>query len=250
MTLIGDLSPEEIAKLSPQDIDRYFMLECAEAGLPISDPPVPEHPRLAVAPDAQVYTVGEFAVCTEEEAQRIRDALKLCVLVDLSYCSLGAREYTKYIGHRVDAPLVQVQLVYSSELYRRSISILEQHNVATTQFETDKKNYERIIKARTMIATRVSMAVDNANQRNKKRDVICAQMREYEQLAGGDLEIAFRFLKKLHPTVAEDFPEVFSGGWVRYAMLDRSKNGLPEINPSEMQRATASVPAEVDDIPF
>lgn len=219
MRFIDDMHVTELEKMTDDEISAQINLECAEAGIPLSEPPPVAPVQPNVQPDVTVYEIGNFIVAAPEDVTRIQQTLAACSVLELEYAR-HTPNYEKIINGRADVATATIKQVYSQAHYATVRAALETYASENSVYQKEKEAFDKIEKRRIEVIQRVRNTVNAARTRARERERIRLQMKEYEKLADGSAEIAYRFLRKAHPDVEERFPELFQGGWLKCAVIN------------------------------
>lgn len=208
------MTDQEVLALSDEKIEKMAKLALAGEGIQIvSEPKEPEY-HIIPGPDKTIYDVDgcEMSFEDEDTAQSIRD------LLQNSFSKLRNTEYDYKIGSdykyeeqwhinkysKTDMILqVKKNLVYSGPLYAQILPMLQQNANAKEEYEKLRKEYDTANQDSRDIVATVYDKVGEIRSKYAEFDRMFARYKEYIDLADGQEEIAWGFLKKAY-TVSEE----------------------------------------------
>lgn len=205
-----DLNDTQISKLDQKSIERYIDYECAVEGIPllpekpVPPPNLPEH-----EPDATTFTLPQITVATQQEANRIIALVAELKLVRTNY--LGRGYDTHYISGEERMPQLDIKRVFSKEMFDDIGDKLEEQKDLQSEYNRKKNEYDSADRNRRDILKRVNETLKEVKERFAKKDYLRLEWARYIDLAEGNAEIAYNFMKKvhtdldLHPDLVEEF---------------------------------------------
>ncbi len=202
MKTIEDLSQEELLALD--DEMRVVMIdrECAKDGVPllpkIQDAPV----KPDIEPDVTAFSVdATMRFGRKEDADHI--AMELATLQRFTtdyllgtYSYSGPKCLTPLDKDDVNDVRVNLEHFWSREKYDLHRVELQAYTDAKKEWDTEKKEYNDILKKRERAISFVQDLIGSAYDKRNLEQSIRTTFEEYKSLAGGDEEIALGFLIK------------------------------------------------------
>lgn len=241
MRTIRDFKREEILALDHESLEtetRKLLAVDGVAQLPPSPEPPPE---LSCKPSQPAYTINasELVFADEAEAQRI-----LSILND-------ARRYTTfYHGGRyeyggpqgIKACDTQLSLTTSKHFTTKEYDAyrveLEAHRRKKKEYEADSKKYEEARKGQEDVRQEVDRIVERAHREQRLEDEFNRRLNEYLEIAGGDRDLAWKFLTKA-------FSQYDDAEWLRVGGYDYDPNQVVEECAMPVDNGDGTVGEEI-----
>lgn len=209
MKPLSELTDKEIVDLTQDEIERYVKLAYMEAGFSTpQEPDVHEVPEVP-SPTDPYFKVNvehhlEILVKTKEEADSLRSALASVVTykADYDYPWDSKIKYGKKISG--EAVTVSEVMLYSPVEYADAKRISQEASDAKKHNDAEEKRFKEENEAIAECREEVLDAVSAARGRVSKHDRVISIWNEYLEAAGGDQDIAKRFLDKNQRITATD----------------------------------------------
>lgn len=200
------LTDAEIVALTDEQRQHYRDLACAEAGAPLATPQ-PVAPTVAdVEDDITAYVVGSFKFATPEGAAAVAELVNKTPHYDTHY--LSGAGYRQYAELKTDHEVVTPTRLLSLQAATSKRDAINEFQRQKTQYEADKKEFERVTQARTNATYNVNCRIHNAFENEQRRASLREQFARYLQLAEGNAAMATRFLIRAYPNANELIPEL------------------------------------------
>ena len=205
-----DLTDEELANLTDDEISKYDKIICAEDGIPFLEEP--EEPVINYAKEnLTVYTIKytDNMVFTDmEEAAQVMEAINKCSSVGSAKYNYGCRYYEKGFKNYDDTEAlasIQSSMMFDEAVAKSNNDLKESHRKELNHYKDMKNLYEDSIK-RKLLATnsfynKLSAAQTAMSYRKKLARLY---VDEYLPLAEGNETMAMGFLKKAYTVSDED----------------------------------------------
>lgn len=187
-----NLNDEQLMNLTPEEVEYYTDLACAEEGVPLLPPcPVKPDDSGRPMPDVQVWEVGEFRFTNRTDAERVRDFIEVLPRCTWEYVS-GPR-YDKLVKPTTDPVKIESEMHWSRDSYDANKAYLIEASRKQKEYEADKAEYDEVAKKRARIAEWINDTIAAAWERKNQADRILAEFNRYATLAEGDREMALKF---------------------------------------------------------
>lgn len=205
-----DLTDEELANLTEDEISKYDKIICAEEGIPFLEEP--EKPVINYAKEnLTVYTIkyaDNMAFTDMEEAMQVMEAINKCASVGTVKYNYGCRYFEKGFKAYDDTEAsasIQSGMMYDEAVATSNSDLKESHRKELSHYKDMKNLYEDSIQRR-LVATndfynKLSAAQTVMSYRKKLAHMY---VEEYLPLAEGNEAIAMGFLKKAYKVSEED----------------------------------------------
>jgi len=194
---------EELRILTQAQIETLVDLECAHEGIPLL-PEVPVKKEVnKPQPDLTLYLVPSVYFKNKEGANQIIELMNSMPRMGDKYYNYG------YVNIEECVTLSEVK-VFSEDAKLRTKSQTEAAKEIENQYESAKKEYDKIAEQRSDIINRINGAVGDAFDEYRKMEKYKKQYARYLQLAEGEKDIALNFMKAAHPNEDEYIEEILS----------------------------------------
>lgn len=209
-----ELTTEELANLTDEQIDKYKKLMYAEEGIQFPEKPK-EIDEVNIPTDLTVYKISGISSYdgpvfgSLDEAKKVLECLNSCSSFghiesknSEQYFDLGTRR--DYFGKNQPLEINTTQ-VYSKEKYLEVQDTLVQYKNLREQYKKDKEHYEEIYNKAIEATEEFCEAINNAKSIMYHRENLASKYyRDYLPLADNNSEIAMNFLKKAYTVSEED----------------------------------------------
>jgi len=208
MKKIGELTEQEILKLSDADVDKMVKLEMAEQGIKILSEP--KEPTYNKEPDKAIRgykPVGcEFYLKDATAAEKIskiigdnKDKIYRSEYYDNAYTKklLKQGDYYSYGTITEDLFYKETELRDYDEAINKNKEIKEKYNTLLKEYNSSFEHSKRI---RSDIWEQVLVV----REKYEHLEELTARYREYLEIAEGNKEIAMKFLKKAYSPSGEE----------------------------------------------
>ena len=210
MKLFAELTDQELTALTDEQVADYHDFACAQRGIPLlpAVPPVPpeiESPE----PDVEVYSIGGFDFTTQAAALAVASVVGA---QGSAYIGLGyGRDYRdKIVRSVVNQPInISTSRAFSRTRYDEVAEMLDVRRKTQEEYETAKKEYDDAVASRQEIVGEINDRINEAWRRQRQRASLRTQFARYLTLAGGDAEIARKFLQNAHADAPELLPDLW-----------------------------------------
>lgn len=205
-----ELTTEELANLTDEEIDKYDKLICAEQGIPFLEEP--EKPAINYAKEnLTVYTIkySDSMVFTNmEEAAKVMEAINKCSSVGTIKYNYGCKYYESgfrnYDNTEARASIQSI-IIFDEETAKSNNDLREVNKDKLNQYEHIKNIYDNSIQKRDSATedfyTKLRLAKNTMAYRKKLASLY---FNEYLPLAENNAEMAIGFLKKAYTVSEED----------------------------------------------
>ena len=195
VTRFNDLSYEEKAKLTDEQVKDFIKVECAYTGVKLlPEPIVPVKPEMGVKTDYfQIGYMSELIFLNLEDAEVVLKLLKECDMV-----------HTDYQGDCGEDTYVKSIKKFSERIRTDNFYTIEQHEKnkdALVIYKKQKDAYDILLKEWNKSDSAVSRIQDNIYEEMQRiwglertRDRLTEEFCIYLSMAKGDNEIAIKFL--------------------------------------------------------
>lgn len=209
-----ELTTEELANLTDEQIDKYKKLMYAEKGIQFPEKPK-EIDKVNIPEDLIVYKIYGLSSYdgpvfgSLDDAKKVLECLNSCKSLghlesknSEQYFDLGTRR--DYYGKNEPLEINTTQ-VYSKEKYLEVQDTLVQYKNLREQYKKDKEHYEEIYNKAIEATEEFCEAINNAKSIMYHRENLASKYYcDYLPLADNNSEIAMNFLKKAYTVSEED----------------------------------------------
>lgn len=209
-----ELTTEELANLTDEQIDKYKKLMYAEEGIQFPEKPK-EIDEVNIPKDLTVYKISGLSSYdgpvfgSLEDAKKVLECLNSCNSFghiesknSEQYFDLGTRR--DYYGENCPLEINTTQ-VYSKEKYLEVQDTLVQYKKLREQYKKDQEQYENIYNKAIEVTEEFCEALSNAQNIMYHRKTLANKYYcDYLPLADNNSEIAMNFLKKAYTVSEED----------------------------------------------
>jgi len=201
-----DLSDPDVLGLTDDQVKRWVDIECAVAGVPLL-PAEPVKP-LAVdfSTDLTGYEVGSFVFADADAAAKVLTLLKSVKVYQSEYCN--APGYKRVLKPNNDIA-IEAKPFFSPEHWDTVKADAANAARLENAYNEATRAYAKVVEARKRIVNDINARVEEVHQREQARLRIKSDYDRYLDLAGGNEEIAKRFLNNAWANEPERVKEVF-----------------------------------------
>jgi hypothetical protein len=193
MQTIYDLSTDEIAALTDEQIAMFIDIECAQKGMPLL-PPEPKEPvKPTIEPDKTVYGIGGMYFATSAQAAEVMEVIAKQQQYTYEYKGYDCKVAKPGECYLVRA--VSPEKMFSQELYEQHRKALEKYDADKKLYDSEKKRYDEAVKNRSNAYDNIWETVTRAREIESEQGQIQRNYDRYLQIAKGDKDIAFNFLE-------------------------------------------------------
>jgi hypothetical protein len=202
MIRFEEISTEELAKLTEEDIEDLIDLECAEENIRLL-PVLPQMVDIDIdMPDVTVYEIPEIQLTNEDDAKKVLDLMnsitsQVTVEWKTSYDHRPIKKTTEILQYRESHR-------YSQELYSKIADKVTMRETAKKAYNEAKEEYDEIKKQRAGIVEKVMEGINQARLQDQRIANLKREFNRYMVLAENDRHIAWRFLEDSRPNEKED----------------------------------------------
>ena len=205
-----DLTDEELANLTDEEVSKYDKIICAEEGIPFLEEP--EKPVINYDKEnLTVYTIkyaDNMAFTDMEEAAQVMEAINKCSSVGTVKYNYGCRYYEKGFKAYDDTEAlasIQSGMMYDENVAKSNNELKESHRKELSHYEDMKSLYEDSIQRRLLATNDFYNKLNNAQTAMSYRKKLARlYVDEYLPLAEGNETMAINFLKKAYKVSEED----------------------------------------------
>lgn len=209
ITRLDDLSNDQLLALTPEETQRWIDVECAFEKVPLLPPsPVPPTP-VSFEPDLLWYEVGEWVFSSASDAAKVLDILRGMEPHTTEYVS--GPSYDRTVGRVADVK-VEPKRLFSPERWQAIAVRAAQATTDENAYNADKREWDKIAKTRERIVDYVTGKIEKAHQVARQKAETERLFARYLDLAGGDADVARRFMLDARPDANTTAPELFSDG--------------------------------------
>lgn len=211
MKPFDELTDDELAELTDEQVSLYIDLRSAEEGVPLLPETAPVAPDEALTPSPQieVFQVSAEYFTDRAEAEAVRDAIRRAKSrVGVGYVGNDYRQ--KKIKRDSDAVEISTSLAHDEATAERLRNVLAEATRRRDSYEAERREYDLVLAKRDKVFKPIQQAVSDARARNYQRQRIRSQHARYLQLADGNRRIAARFLESARSDARELCPELFT----------------------------------------
>jgi hypothetical protein len=200
VTTLENLSQEQLAVMTTEQVAALIDIECALAGIGLM-PPLPVDPMVnKPAPDLTAWTVDKMYFASAEAAQRVIAAANAEQRFDLDYGTDTAKHVVKARELLPDAVSA-----FSVEAYASLKADLAEATKRQNLYLGRKREYDAVAQKRIDVSRRVWRAVNDARERAAWLAESQLLYRRYLTLAQGDAFVAGRFFTNAYAEAVEEF---------------------------------------------
>jgi hypothetical protein len=202
MIRFEEISTEELAKLTEEDIEDLIDLECAEENIRLL-PVLPQMVDIDIdMPDVTVYEIPEIQLTNKDDAKKVLDLMnsitsQVTVEWKTSYDHRPIKKTTEILQYRESHR-------YSQELYSKIADKVTMRETAKKAYNEAKEEYDEIKKQRAGIVEKVMEGINQARLQDQRIANLKREFNRYMVLAENDRHIAWRFLEDSRPDEKED----------------------------------------------
>ena len=205
-----DLTDEELANLTDDEISKYDKIICAENGIPFLEEP--EKPAINYAKEnLTVYTIKytDNMVFTDmEEAAQVMEAINKCSSVGTAKYNYGCRYYEKGFKNYDDTKAltsIQSSMMFDEATSKSNCDLKESHRNELNHYEDMKNLYDDSIQRRLQATNDFYNKLNAAQTAMSYRKKLAhLYVEEYLPLAECNETMAMNFLKKAYSVSEED----------------------------------------------
>lgn len=216
MKKINEMTEQEILALSEVDVQNMIKFRMMEEGIKIVDKP--KQPELfEIEPaDQKVYKIpflDGYAFTELAEAQEVSEVLrkaKSLRRVEYDWSKLGG-EYKylvqkgKYSYGSNDDFSINVDHVYSNELYSQIVGLASQNRAMKDQVAKDLKAYEDAYNSASEIVLEIQEKVNEVKEKDAKLKRLTSKFAsDYFPLSGDNESVAIKFMSKAYSLTDEE----------------------------------------------
>lgn len=197
MKRYDDYTPAELLELDRDEIEKLVDLECAFRGVALL-PESPEPPtEVKAGPDVTVYNAGGKMFREEADAQKVVDLINDLPYLETYYLS-GGYSYSgpqgvKQSEKEHDMEAVRESRYWTPAHYDKHRAALAEYKEAKARYDTDRKDYERILGERSGVAEEIAAIRQKAQDERDTIADIEREFKRYVQIAAGDRDQALKF---------------------------------------------------------
>jgi len=201
MKRFTELSAEELAALSDDEIQTYIDVEVAYAQIvPVPEPRQVTLDDLGLVPTVSAYSVGGLLFKNQADAEMVAKLPMLAEDYDYSGAGYDFR-WLKPAGHQVT-----LCNYYTEEEIRGRGNTLKEQQKRKENYKTELKKYQEYRKNVQYCANEVWEAVAKARRYKAEIDTARETLEKYLQLANQDEKVAADFFRNTyfnHPDILE-----------------------------------------------
>lgn len=204
------LTEQELVALDEDAIQQYIDYACAEDGVPLL-PLLPPAPKpVDVTPDAKYYSVGHaLHFRTAEEAVRVLETIKANNPIDTGYISTPGSVTSTTIGTGKPYLTISESDAFSAGMAASIKDALAAAKREEEAYTKAKKAYDAAVAQRQSYADEIRGKVSDAWETHDRREEIRRAYERYLSLAGGQADVAARFLSNAYRDAEELLPDLF-----------------------------------------
>lgn len=211
-----ELTTEELANLTDEQVEQYIKLICAQEGIKILQVPQEPVKSADLNKDCEVYTIPTTNLCFSDinEAKEILESLrKMKSLGTIRYLSNSSYFEVGLIGYDnkpVDL-VISTEVHYSKKKANEKEKALKEYGEAKKKYDQELKEYydnkDALDEATKEFLGIYKEAVKTMDNRRRLSNLF---YKEYLPLAESNIEIAMGFLKKAYIVTEEDEQYIFA----------------------------------------
>lgn len=205
-----ELTTEELANLTDEEISKYDKLICAKEGIPFMD--MPEKPELTnLKEDLTIYKIegiDNIAFTDVEEVNAVIEVLNKCKSLGITYYNYKCKYFMqgfKYYDGKPRNITLQSEMIFSEQTAIDNYEKQQENNKLENDYKDKLATFndieEKRLKAVNDFYNSVYGARDIMANRIKLANVF---YKEYLPLTDGNKTMAMNFLKKAYTVSEED----------------------------------------------
>jgi hypothetical protein len=210
MKNFDDLTKQELAVLTTEEVNRYINLACAEEGIPLVPdlPPKPIQP--VIESDTLFYEIAGQTVRTMADAEAIQKVFNGIQVYSKSYNRCIGDMYVYEPDERSynDPTKIHTVKAISNELYALNKQNIETYKTEKGEYDRIEGKFKSIKEKREHIEERFWNIYRDAVEWNYEMEQTKKTFIQYLDLANGDKEIAWKFLVKANEDVETIYPDL------------------------------------------
>jgi len=198
MKTFADLSDLEKVELTTEQVQYYAKIDCANRGVVIPQKPINELKQV-IAPTQNYFQIGyeSFVFETMDDAQAYIDAKSKSFRV----VSIGSNFDSKsqFISEKMnDYKEIKTIALYTKEETADLKSILEYNSEVSKEL----KVYSEALSKYNEIESVIWEEIQEINYKNSRENFYDKIYKDYLELAGGDIKIAYTFFDKAYRNIS------------------------------------------------
>ena len=213
MKYYKELTTEEMANLTDEQIEQYEKLICAQEGIKMLDRPVEPISNVDETKNLEIFKVNGFGgyLCFTDmdEAKIVMNCLKSLNTIgttkyfaDRKYFEVGPEK--DYSNKPVDIS-ISSEMVYTKDKAVEIETALKGYKEAKKKYDTDLKEYNEAYEAKEEVIKEFKELYEEACQIMHYRQTLTRIFyRDYLPIAEGNEQIAMDFLKKAYTVNESD----------------------------------------------
>lgn len=238
---LHDYDDDELLELTEEQRARLIEVECANRGLPLA----PKQPVAPVKPEAQPdlqcfrLDVPTLYFKDKEAALAVASFLGLQPVFDTR--GLGRTTWAApYTLVPVDDRVydVRAERHWTSEHYAAHAHVLNKYTDDKAEYDRLKKEFDEDTRKRSDVINELAERLSQIRERKDMEAAIVMRFAEYVDLAGGDQQVALRFLLKANTRWDESFVRNV------LASIIHDEQGVPEHVHTEEAEARGNAAGE------
>lgn len=202
----GELTHDDLLGLTDEQVDFYIDLACAEAGVRLLPPAMPD----ATAPDVKntFWMACGVRFLVREEAEQVAALASRFRRVTMEY--MHGSNYSRQHARPASEPeaVTEVREI-DQHLYETHRLRLDQHAAEMGAYGEAREEYDRICRERATVHGRIRERREAARTLERRRRHIRAELERYLELAGYVYQTALNFLEAAYPDARDACPDVF-----------------------------------------
>lgn len=213
---IEDYSRDELLKITPEETEKVIKFMLAEKGIKLLNEPKPFVQKKYSEPDRKAYQISSIEdiifdnkETAEEIAKILRNSFSTLKVLERHF-ALGFDVYTlkkleEHYTHNKREDLVVKEIrVYSKELFKEVRQILIDNQAKKEQYEKEAKEYGEWVQTTKEVSIIVWNKIDEERSKQQEKENKLAKFEEYVELANGDRNVAWKFMKKAYTVSQEE----------------------------------------------
>jgi hypothetical protein len=209
---INQLTDEQVAAHTPDELDRITRRMMAEAGLAIVPTPIEPEYEPEPKPDATVYQIAGVTFISRDAAETVMTAINdnhnARVQLRHDY-SVGYNRHC--VEFSEDLETVTTKQSFSQDTWAQHHAVMERNEAKRKQYEADKAAHRKATEAARSVVDTVRDRYAEVVERFADLDRLAARFAEYVEIADGDRWMALQFLRKVEHIADDDLPRVCGG---------------------------------------
>jgi hypothetical protein len=203
-----ELTEDELAALTNEQVESYVDLECAMEKIPFL-PVLPEAPvKPNMNPGIPMYKVFSVVLKTQEDANRIFDVVNSCSVYKIEGYGNQPKVATQIAVGDYDYPKIEIVHITDPNSINEFNKVMSSYNIDKDAYEKMYEEYSEIKKERNKVSDKVSDAVTSARASVKKKSTYRETYNKYLGLASGIPDIAIQFMLDAYPDIQMKYPEL------------------------------------------